>query len=178
MSRSRRDWSCTRRRDGHWRRWEYGGHIGGLASQHTRPLRHYQRLELWVCRPRWMHSSSIQWFHGDPGIAVAKRHAVVEILNGRLMLWMVIGIGILPAGSMLIEGLLLMVVLFVIHMQPAHVELRPIGSDVLYPCNCGSVRVRLLRIAVARRAFAYTAWCCCPWTWAWMTSDTAARMHA
>jgi hypothetical protein len=81
-----------------------------------------------------MHSSSIQWFHGDPGIAVAKRHAVVEILNGRLMLWMVIGIGILPAGSMLIEGLLLMVVLFVIHMQPAHVELRPIGSDVLYPC--------------------------------------------
>jgi hypothetical protein len=118
-------WSRRRRSDGYWCRGEYGGHIGRLAGQHTRPLRHDQWLKLRVRCPRGMHSRCIDGLHGQRGITGVEVHAV-KVLHRRLVMgWIVCPI-VVPARGVVFEVLVLVVgmLLLVVHLHMAHDRLR------------------------------------------------------
>jgi hypothetical protein len=64
----------------------------------------------------WMHAGSVHWLHWHGGITVE----AIVVLHGRLMVGVVSSI-IVPCSTVIVK-MILVVVVFVVHLQLAHSE--------------------------------------------------------
>lgn len=67
----------------------------------------------------WVHAGSIHGLHLQWWVTVE----AIVVLHGRLVV-RVVSSTVVPAGTMIIKMILVMVVLFVVHLQLAHSEWR------------------------------------------------------
>jgi hypothetical protein len=87
-------------------------------------LGHYKRLELRMRRPWcwlwvmwWVHAGRVHWLHGHWRIVVV----AIVVLHWRLMMVGVVASVVVPCSTVVIK-MILVVVLFVVHLQLAHRE--------------------------------------------------------
>jgi hypothetical protein len=65
----------------------------------------------------WMHAGSVHWLHWHGGITVE----AIVVLHGRLMVVGVVSSVIVPCSTVIVK-MILVVVVFVVHLQLAHSE--------------------------------------------------------